>query len=157
MTPEAQLVLPLFAGEVRHWLDSKSRVTLPHRWRGAFTGDVALTRSLEGHLILTRPATWERWVAAAREPSWLGFHLSGSWLLPVRDVRGGPGMQGAKITLPPAAREWAGLSPGGEAVLAGCGDAILLANPQRWQETLADWRSELQQQRQQQAQRGVAG
>lgn len=139
---EGQLLLPLFTGEETRVLDSKSRLTLPLRWRDEFPGRAILTRSLEGHLILTRPATWERWVAAAREPSWLGFHLSGAWELPIQPFRGGPGMETRKILVPAAAREWAGLQPGADAVLAGCGDGIVIAAPDRWQATLSAWRAE---------------
>jgi DNA-binding transcriptional regulator/RsmH inhibitor MraZ len=147
----SQLLLP-FTGEESRYVDTKGRLTIPPRWRPALAPTAVLTRSLDGHLILTRQETWSRWTARATEPSWLGFYLSGAWEVPLIPFRGGKGMLSYKVTLPGAARRWAGIGAGDEVALAGCGDAVLVAHAARWREMLENWKSELQRQR-----RAVAG
>lgn len=137
---EAQLVLPGFTGSYTRSLDADGRLALPPPFRQALGERAIITRGLEGHLVLTRPETWERWLAKGQgDPSWLGWQLSLTWEVQLRRLGGGGSRT---ILVPLSAREWAGLRPGQEATLAGCGEAVAIAAPDRWQETLDTWRAE---------------
>jgi MraZ protein len=57
----------VFLGEYEHTIDDKNRLTLPARFRDAFTGGCVVTREMDGCLSVYAHDGWERFVALRLE------------------------------------------------------------------------------------------
>jgi len=127
----------VFLGEYEHTIDDKNRLTLPARFREAFTGGCVVTREMDGCLSVYAQNEWERFVALrlegldpfTREARQMRrFVFAGA-------VEAVPDKQG-RVMLPPALVAHAKLSR--EVVVAGVHDHVEIWNR-------ADWRKHLEE------------
>lgn len=57
----------MLLGEYEHTLDDKNRLTLPAKFRHAFSDGVVLTRGMDGCLNVYTPGDWNRFVESRLE------------------------------------------------------------------------------------------
>ncbi len=127
----------MFLGEYEHTIDDKNRLTLPARFREAFTDGCVVTREMDGCLSVYAPDGWERFVALrlegldpfTREARQMRrFVFAGA-------VEATPDKQG-RVMLPPALVAHAKL--GREVVVAGVHDHVEIWNRAAWREHLEE-------------------
>lgn len=127
----------MFLGEYEHTIDDKNRLTLPARFREAFTGGCVVTREMDGCLSVYAPDGWERFVALrlegldpfTRETRQMRrFVFAGA-------VEAVPDKQG-RIMLPSALVAHAKL--GREVVVAGVHDHVEIWNRATWRKHLEE-------------------
>ena len=127
----------MFLGEYEHTLDDKNRLTLPAKFRDAFTNGCVVTREMDGCLSVYTPEGWERFVASrlegldpfARETRQLRrFVFAGA-------SEAEPDKQG-RIMLPPALVKHAGLTR--EVVVAGVHDHVEIWDRATWRRHLEE-------------------
>jgi MraZ protein len=136
MTGQAQLALP-FTGEDRRLLDRKGRLALPARHRARLGNPFILTRASNGVLIALPDATWLKILRTQEDDAaFLGFYVSGAELAEWEPTCG-------RVMLPYGLREYADLPVCAEAVVAGVGAGLIIAEPTRWAAQLCKWETEL--------------
>jgi len=127
----------VFLGEYEHTIDDKNRLTLPARFRDAFTGGCVVTREMDGCLSVYAPDGWERFVALrlegldpfTREARQMRrFVFAGA-------VEATPDKQG-RVMLPPALVAHGKL--GREVVVAGVHDHVEIWNRAAWRKHLEE-------------------
>lgn len=121
----------MLLGEFRHALDAKGRVFVPSRWREELTGNVVVSRWMEGCLSLMTRDRFQEIADGVRQRSHnldAGRHYSR--LLFARASEEQVDRQG-RLSIPQGLREWAGLE--GEVVLAGVSDHVEIWAPAAWE------------------------
>jgi MraZ protein len=138
----------LFLGEHRHALDDKGRIVFPARMRDELGAQVVLQKGIEACVQVFPPEEWEREVEKvaglpttkpqARRYRRFFFSQAQSERI---DRQG-------RLTIPPAFRDYAGLSR--EVVIAGIGPRVEIWDADRWEthrreseDTVEDFASEL--------------
>lgn len=125
----------MFLGEYEHTLDDKNRLTLPARFREAFSEGGIVTRGMDGCLFLFTRAAWEQFVSVrlegldpfskeAREIS--RFYFAGA-------AEAEPDRQG-RISIPPALLKHAKLAR--EVIVAGVRDHVEIWDRAAWRKHL---------------------
>jgi len=121
----------IFAGEFEHRVDAQGRVSIPARFRPAFTDGIILGRAYDRCVVAYTSEEWEK-VAAdiAARPMTQGVarklaRLTFSGAFPTTLDRQG------RVLLPPALRQYAGL--GEEVVVAGAGRVLEIWSKMFWQ------------------------
>jgi MraZ protein len=140
-----------FCGTYEYNLDSKGRLILPARLRGAFdTKRAVLSRYLERCLAIWTPELFEHYLAAAESMEAYGpegRNLARSLSAHSSDVE----FDGQwRVTIPPSMRDYAELAPEQPVTVVGANNRIELWRPGRWvdkdaqsQKELADGTSQL--------------
>jgi MraZ protein len=126
-----------FSGEYEHNLDGKGRLIVPVRFRPALEGGYFVTRGLDGCLWLFPRATWTGFSEKLQESSITregARRLDRMLFAGTEDELDGQG----RLTLPPALRAHAGLSPNGPVVVVGVKNRIELWSPGRWSEVTGE-------------------
>jgi MraZ protein len=128
----------IYAGEVRHSLDNKHRVTIPSRWRGQEGEEFFAVPDAHGNfLMVLPPREFERVktdvesnpnISAADRRKFIRRFYALAQLVSV-DRQG-------RILLPEETCRQLGLD--GEVVLIGSYSRIEIWNPQRWAAAMAD-------------------
>jgi MraZ protein len=127
----------VFLGEYEHTIDDKNRLTLPARFREAFTAGCVVTREMDGCLSVYAPDDWERFVALrlegldpfTREARQMRrFVFAGA-------VEAVPDKQG-RVMLPAALVDHAKLDR--EVVVAGVHDHVEIWNRAAWRKHLEE-------------------
>jgi MraZ protein len=127
----------VFLGEYEHTLDDKHRLTLPARYREAFSSGCVVTRGMDGCLFVFTKDEWERFVDVrlgaldpfsqeARQIS--RFMFSGA-------AEAEPDKQG-RIPLPPPLVKHASLAR--EVVVAGVRDHVEIWDRAAWRQHLEE-------------------
>jgi MraZ protein len=128
---------PLFLGEYEHSIDDKSRLTLPAKFRDAFTSGCVVTREMDGCLSVYTPDAWERFVALrldgldpfTKEARQMRRFVFAGASEAVPDKQG-------RIMLPPALVSHAKLSR--EVVIAGVHDHVEIWDRAAWRAHLEE-------------------
>ncbi len=120
----------MFTGEYRHAIDAKGRVAVPARFRAELAAGAFVSRWIDTCLAIFPRPEWDRFAnrvaelpvsdAGARVFSRFVFSGAFEFLL---DAQG-------RLVLPPALREFAGLT--NDAVVVGARDHIELWEPGSW-------------------------
>jgi MraZ protein len=127
----------MLLGEYEHTIDDKNRLTLPARFRQAFTDGIVLTRGMEGCINAYTRADWDALVEqrlASLDPlsrearQMRRFFFAGA-------SDGELDKQG-RITIPPALMNHAGLRR--EVVVAGLHDHLEIWDRGAWRAQLAE-------------------
>lgn len=133
------LILPVYAGEFRHAIDTKNRVTIPSRWRSSAEGEefFAVPDPQGGFLMILPPPVFNRVKA----------DVEANTTIPAADRRKfirrfyaqaqmvGADKQG-RVLLPEEYCRRLGLE--GEVVLIGSHNRIEIWNVKRWTSAVAD-------------------
>ncbi|HEX2045339.1 MAG TPA: division/cell wall cluster transcriptional repressor MraZ [Gaiellaceae bacterium] len=126
----------MLLGEYEHTIDEKNRLTLPARFRQAFSGGVVVTRGIDQCLAVYTRADWERFVSQqlsglnpfSREARQMRRYIFSAAVETDLDRQG-------RVTLPAPLIKYAGL--GRDVVVAGVQDHVEI-----WAE--AAWRAQLE-------------
>jgi MraZ protein len=127
----------MLLGEYEHTIDDKNRLTLPAKFRKAFSDGVVVTRGMDGCLYAYTPGDWREYVETrlgqldllSKEARTMKrFFFSAA-------TEAEPDKQG-RIVVPPALAEHAGL--GREVVVAGVHDHVEIWNRATWREHLKE-------------------
>jgi transcriptional regulator MraZ len=127
----------MLLGEFEHTIDDKNRLTLPAKFRSAFSGGIVVTRGMDGCLSAYAPDAWERVLQgrlASLDPlskegrRMQRFFYSGA-------TEGELDKQG-RVNVPAALIEHAGL--GREVVVAGVNDHVEIWDREAWRRELAE-------------------
>jgi transcriptional regulator MraZ len=127
----------MLLGEFEHTIDDKNRLTLPAKFRSAFSDGIVVTRGVDGCLSAYAPDAWERLVQsrlASLDPlskegrRMQRFFYSGA-------TEGELDKQG-RVNVPAALIEHAGL--GREVVVAGVNDHVEIWDREAWRRELAE-------------------
>jgi MraZ protein len=127
----------MLLGSYDHTVDDKNRLTLPAKFREAFTDGVVITRGLDGCLYAYRRADWDRLVESRLAPldplspetrRLERFFYSGASEAEL-DKQG-------RVMLPAALIEHAKLSK--EVVVAGVNDRLEIWDRAAWRRELAE-------------------
>ena len=127
----------MLLGEYEHAIDDKNRVTLPARFRQAFSGGVFVARGIDPCLMVYPPQGWDHLVEGhmeglnpfSREARQMSRHLFAGATETELDKQG-------RIMLPGPLVEHAGLERG--VVVAGIRDHLELWEPAAWRKELDD-------------------
>jgi len=127
----------MLLGEYEHAIDDKNRVTLPAKFRQAFSGGVFVARGIDPCLLVFPPEGWSRLVADqmeglnpfSREARQMSRYLFAGATETELDKQG-------RIMLPPPLVEHAALERG--VVVAGVRDHLELWEPGAWRKELDD-------------------
>lgn len=120
----------MLLGEFRHALDAKGRLFVPSRWREELTGNVVVSRWMEGCLSLMTRTRFQEIADGVRERSHnleAGRHYSRLLFSGASEEQ--VDRQG-RLSIPAGLREFAKLE--GEAVLAGVSDHVEIWSPAAW-------------------------
>jgi len=119
----------MLTGTYPYQVDKKGRVIIPPRFHHQLGQAFVLTRA-PGRCLLALPRPrWERFVRSyGRNRTFRTFFLAAATHVPI-----GPGN---RIMVPVALRDWAGLSPHSEVVVAGIGQAVIISSRARWEARL---------------------
>ncbi len=128
---------PMLLGEFEHALDDKNRVTLPARFRQAFSDGVFVARGIEACLVVYPPDGWTRFVEEqmaglnpfSREARQMSRFLFAGATETELDKQG-------RIMVPAPLLEHAKLKR--DVVVAGVRDHLELWDPQAWRKELDD-------------------
>ncbi len=120
----------MFTGEYRHAIDVKGRVAVPARFRAELAPGAFVSRWIDTCLAIFPRPEWEKLasrvaelpVSDASARAFSRFVFSGAFEF-VLDAQG-------RLVLPPALREFAGLT--NDAVVVGARDHIELWEPGEW-------------------------
>ena len=127
----------MLLGEFEHTIDDKNRLTLPAKFRSAFSGGIVVTRGMDGCLYAYATDAWEGLVQsrlASLDPlskegrRMQRFFYSGA-------AEGELDKQG-RVNVPAALIEHAGL--GREVVVAGVNDHVEIWDREAWRRELAE-------------------
>ena len=121
-----------FVGRYEHSLDTKGRVILPAKFRGAFDQGGYLTQNREGCLALWTPGEFERQMAGMQERSEgsrANRNRARLWAASSHEVE--IDRQG-RMPIPAHLREFATLE--GDVLVHGSIDRVELWNPAAWEE-----------------------
>ena len=127
----------MLLGEYEHTIDDKNRLTLPAKFRSAFSDGIVVTRGVDGCLSAYAPDAWERVVQsrlASLDPlskegrRMQRFFYSGA-------TEGELDKQG-RVNVPAALIDHAGL--GREVVVAGVNDHVEIWDREAWRRELAE-------------------
>jgi len=125
----------LFAGEFRHGIDPKNRITIPSSWRAPEGGDFYLRIDTTGSFIIAMPPEEFRKIIASVETQTTASPRERQQF--IRQFSGGSKECSAdkqgRMVLPPELCEKIGLK--GEAVLVGTSERFEIWNPERWEAT----------------------
>jgi len=128
----------MLLGEYEHTIDDKNRLTLPAKFRSAFSDGIVVTRGVDGCLSAYAPDAWERVVQsrlASLDPlskegrRMQRFFYSGA-------TEGELDKQG-RVNVPAALIEHAGLGRR-EVVVAGVNDHVEIWDREAWRRELAE-------------------
>ena len=120
----------MFTGEYRHAIDAKGRVAVPARFRAELAAGAFVSRWIDTCLGIFPRSEWEKLadrvaalpVSDAGARAFSRFVFSGAFEF-LLDAQG-------RLVLPPALREFAGLTS--DAVVVGARDHIELWEPGSW-------------------------
>jgi MraZ protein len=120
----------LFTGEYRHAIDAKGRVAVPARFRAELAAGAFVSRWIDSCLAIFPRPEWDKFASRVAELPFSDagarvfsrFVFSGAFEF-VLDAQG-------RLVLPPALREFAGLSD--EVVVVGSREHIELWEPAKW-------------------------
>jgi MraZ protein len=120
----------MFLGEATHTIDSKGRLTIPARYRGALAAGLVVTRGFDQNLMLFPLDGWQELAARITQRPLADDDMRAFR----RRVFSGavdlvPDRQG-RILLPPYLRNFAGMN--GEVVIAGMYDYLELWSADAW-------------------------
>jgi MraZ protein len=120
----------MFLGEATHTIDSKGRLTIPARYRGALAAGLVVTRGFDQNLMLFPLDGWQELAARITQRPLADDDMRAFR----RRVFSGavdlvPDRQG-RILLPPYLRSFAGMN--GEVVIAGMYDYLELWSADAW-------------------------
>ena len=127
----------MLLGEYEHTIDDKNRLTLPAKFRSAFSVGIVVTRGVDGCLSAYAPDAWERVLQsrlASLDPlskegrRMQRFFYSGA-------TEGELDKQG-RVNVPAALIDHAGL--GREVVVAGVNDHVEIWDREAWRRELAE-------------------
>ena len=127
----------MLLGEFEHTIDDKNRLTLPAKFRSAFSDGIVVTRGVDGCLSAYAPDAWERVLQgrlASLDPlskegrRMQRFFYSGA-------TEGELDKQG-RVNVPAALIDHAGL--GREVVVAGVNDHVEIWDREAWRRELAE-------------------
>lgn len=121
-----------FVGRYEHTLDSKGRIILPAKFRGAFEHGGYLTENREGCLALWTPGEFERQMQSMQEQSMAGRterNRARLWAASSQETE--IDRQG-RMAIPAYLREFASLE--GDVLVHGAIDRIEIWNPSVWQD-----------------------
>ncbi len=127
----------MLLGEYEHTIDDKNRVTLPAKFRQAFSDGVFVARGIDPCLLVFPPDGWNRLVAEqmdglnpfSREARQMSRFIFAGALEGELDRQG-------RIMLSPALIQHANLER--EVIVAGVRDHLELWEPRAWREQLAE-------------------
>ena len=128
----------MLLGEYEHTIDDKNRLTLPAKFRSAFSDGIVVTRGVDGCLSAYAPDAWERVLQgrlASLDPlskegrRMQRFFYSGA-------TEGELDKQG-RVNVPAALIEHAGLGRR-EVVVAGVNDHVEIWDREAWRRELAE-------------------
>ncbi len=127
----------MLLGEYEHTLDEKNRLTLPARFREAFSGGVVVTRGMDSCLSVFTRAAWDEFVRLrleglnpfSREARQMTRFMFSGAMESELDRQG-------RVMLSPALIQHAGL--GREVVVAGVRDHVEIWDRAAWREQLKD-------------------
>jgi MraZ protein len=120
----------LFTGEYRHAIDAKGRVAVPARFRAELAAGAFVSRWIDSCLAIFPRPEWDKFASRVAELPvsdagarvFSRFVFSGAFEF-VLDAQ-------CRLVLPPALREFAGLSD--EVVVVGSREHIELWEPDKW-------------------------
>jgi MraZ protein len=121
----------MLLGEFRHALDAKGRLFVPSRWREELTGNVVVSRWMEGCLILMTRSRFQEIADEVRARSLnleAGRHYSRLLFSGASEEQ--VDRQG-RLSIPAGLREYAQLDT--EAVLTGVSDRAEIWSPAVWE------------------------
>ena len=127
----------MLLGEHEHTIDDKNRLTLPAKFRKAFSEGIVLTRGMDGCLYAYAPGDWERVVSsrlATLDPlskesrQMQRFFFSSAW-------EGELDKQG-RVVVPSSLAEHAGLDR--DVVVAGVNDHLEIWDRAQWRDQLKE-------------------
>ena len=127
----------MLLGEFEHTIDDKNRLTLPAKFRSAFSGGIVVTRGMDGCLYAYTQDAWDGLVSsrlATLDPlskegrRMQRFFFAGA-------AEGELDTQG-RVNVPAALIEHAGL--GREVVVAGVNDHVEIWDREAWRRELAE-------------------
>jgi transcriptional regulator MraZ len=127
----------MLLGEFEHTLDDKNRLTLPAKFRQAFSDGVVVSRGLDGCLFVFTQDGWDGFVAAqleglspfSREARQMSRFMFAGAAETELDKQG-------RVMVPPALLEHAGL--GREVVVAGIRDHVEIWDRAAWRKQLEE-------------------
>ncbi len=121
----------MFLGEYEHTLDDKNRLTLPARFRDAFTDGLVVTRGMDGCLVVYTKEGWNRFVSLRLDGldpfSKEARQMSRFLFAGATDAE--PDRQG-RVMIPPALLQHGKL--GREVVVAGVRDHVEIWDRAAW-------------------------
>lgn len=122
----------MFVGQYRHSLDAKGRVILPAKFRPQLEAGAYMARGLDGCVCVYPADEWERVATNMRELSIRG----GAQRQAARTFFAGasevdPDRQG-RVQVPAHLRDFAGLAPDREVVVAGASSRVEIWDAERW-------------------------
>ena len=127
----------MLLGEYEHTLDDKNRLTLPAKFRQAFTGEVVVSRGLDGCLFVFTRDNWDSFVASqleglnpfSKEARQMSRYMFAGAAETELDKQG-------RVGLPAALLEHAKLSR--DVVVAGVNDHLEIWDRDAWRRELAE-------------------
>ena len=127
----------MFLGEYEHTLDDKNRLTLPARFRDAFTDGVVVTRGMDGCLVVYTKEAWNSFVSLRLDGldpfSKEARQMSRFLFAGATDAE--PDRQG-RVMIPPALLQHGKL--GREVVVAGVRDHVEIWDRAAWRTQLEE-------------------
>jgi MraZ protein len=132
----------MFMGEYSHALDTKGRLMIPARFREELRGGLVITRGYDPCLLIYSSSAWEELAhkvaqlpTTSRNSRAYGRLVFGGAFEATPDKMG-------RVLIPSVLREYADIK--NEATVVGVNTYIEVWDPQRWQDTLALERGDLE-------------
>ncbi len=122
----------MFVGKFQHALDAKGRVILPAKFRPQLETGAYMARGLDGCLCVYPADEWERVASNMREVATRGpAQRQAARTFFAGAAPADPDRQG-RVQVPAHLREFAGLSPDREVVVAGVASRVEIWDAERW-------------------------
>lgn len=124
----------VFLGEYEHSVDGKGRIVMPRAYREELEGDIVITKGRDENLIVFRSEDYEeagRQVKATAGADKKGRAYARTFFSSA-DMQSVDAKTG-RVLLKESLRDFAGLNPGGQAIVVGNFDTVELWNPDRYE------------------------
>ncbi len=136
--PPLPAVPPIFAGEFRHAMDAKNRLTIPSRWRRGEGDEFFAIPDLDGGFLMVMPPEVTQRVAEVVEADARLTPLERRKFVRQFYARAQhlPSDKAGRIVIPEEQCRQLGLR--GEVVLVGCQSRFEIWSPEKWHAAFAD-------------------
>lgn len=123
---------PIFAGEFRHGIDPKNRITIPSRWRKGDADEFYIVPDAKGFLSVMPPAEFNFVGPRVNETTGLTAQQKRDFLRQFyAKAKHSPADKQGRMLLPEDCCKAVGLQ--GEVVLVGTHNRFEIWNPERWE------------------------